>query len=248
MDATHQFPTAILIRKLESIFTLTDDERQALRSLPMQIVAIKENQDIVSQGDSPSRSCLILSGFTCTYKMTGDGKRQIHNFHIPGDIPDLQSLHLKVLDNSLGTLTPCSVGFITHEVLDKLCERHYRIAKAFWRETLIDGAIFREWMTSIGQREAYSRIAHLLCEMMVRLRAVGLVNGYSCNWPITQAEVGDALGIVTVHVNRVLQEMRADGLIELSGDRLNIPDWETLRRVGDFDPAYLHLRRDLAAA
>jgi CRP-like cAMP-binding protein len=110
MDATHQFPTAILIRKLESIFTLTDDERQALRSLPMQIVAIKENQDIVSQGDSPSRSCLILSGFTCIYKMSGDGKRQIHNFHIPGDVPDLQSLHLKVLDNSLGTLTPCSVG------------------------------------------------------------------------------------------------------------------------------------------
>ena len=94
MDATHQFTTAILIRKLESIFTLTDDERQALETLPMQITAIKEGQDFVRQGDCPSRSCVILSGFTCTYKMTGDGKRQIHNFYIPGDIPDLQSLHL----------------------------------------------------------------------------------------------------------------------------------------------------------
>jgi CRP-like cAMP-binding protein len=248
VDATHQFTTAILIRKLESIFTLTDDERQALETLPMQIVALKENQDIVRVGDCPSRSCLVLSGFTCTYKMTGDGKRQIHNFHIPGDIPDLQSLHLKVLDNSLGTLTPCSVGFITHEALDKLCERHYRIAKAFWRETLIDGAIFREWMTSIGQREAYPRIAHLLCEMMVRLRAVGLANGSSCNWPITQAEVGNALGITPVHVNRVLQEMRADGLVELKGERLNIPDWEKLMKAGDFDPAYLHLEQGNLAA
>jgi len=247
MDATHQFTTAILIRKLESIFRLTDAERQALETLPMQIVSLKENQDIVRMGDHPSRSCLILSGFTCTYKVTGDGKRQIHNFHIPGDIPDLHSLHLKVLDNSLGTLTPCSVGFITHEALDRLCERHYRIAKALWRETLIDGAVFREWMTSIGQREAYSRIAHLLCEMMVRLRAVELVNGYSCHWPITQTETGDALGITTVHVNRVLQQMRSDRLIELKGDRLTIPDWDRLKEAGDFDPTYLHLESHHAA-
>jgi CRP-like cAMP-binding protein len=248
LDATHQFTTVILIRKLESIFTLSDDERQALETLPMQIVALKENQDIVRVRDRPSRSCLILSGFACTYKVTGDGKRQIHNFHIPGDFPDLQSLHLQVLDNSLGTLTPCTVGFITHEALDKLCERHYRIAKALWRENLIEGAIFREWMTSIGQREAYPRIAHLLCEMLVRLRAMGLANDYSCNWPITQAEIGDALGITTVHVNRVLKELRADGLIELKGERLNIPDWEKLKEAGDFEPTYLHLESHQVAA
>jgi CRP-like cAMP-binding protein len=248
MDATHQFTTAILIRKLESIFTLADGERRALEALPMQIVAIKENQDIVRVGDRPSRSCLILSGLTCTYKLTGDGKRQIQAFNIPGDIPDLQSLHLQVLDNSLGTITPCSVGFISHEALNTLCERHYRIARALWRETLIDGAIFREWMTSIGQREAYPRIAHLMCEMLVRLRAVGLSDGYSCNWPITQAEIGDALGITTVHVNRVLQEMRADGLIELKGERLTIPDWDKLKAAGDFEPTYLHLESHQAAA
>ena len=248
MDATHHLNANSLIRKLQSIFALTDDERQALKDLPMQIVALKENQDIVRMGDRPSRSCLMLSGLSCTYNMTGDGKRQIHAFHIPGDIPDLQSLHLKVLDTSLGTLTPCSVGFITHEDLHKLCERHYRIASAFWRETLVDGAIFREWMTSIGQREAYPRIAHLMCEMLVRMRAVGLADGYSCDLPITQTEIGDALGITTVHVNRVLQAMRTDGLIELKGERLNIPDWEKLMEAGDFDPTYLHLESNQAAA
>jgi CRP-like cAMP-binding protein len=143
MDATHQFPTAVLIRKLESLFAFTDDERQALETLPMQIVALKENQAIVRVGDCPTRSCLILSDFTCTYKVTGDGKRQIQAFNIPRDIPDLQSLHLQVLDNSLGTITPCRVAFITHEAPNKLFERHYRIARAFWREPLIDGVIFR---------------------------------------------------------------------------------------------------------
>ena len=175
------------------------------------------------------------------------GKRQIVSFNLPGDIPDLQSLHLRALDNGISTISPCRVGFIRHEALRDICDRYPRIASAFWRETLIDGAIFREWLTSIGQREAYSRIAHLLCEMMVRLRSVGLSDGYSCNWPITQGEIGDALGITTVHVNRVLQEMRADGLIELKGDQLNIPDWEKLKEAGDFDPTYLHLESHQAA-
>jgi CRP-like cAMP-binding protein len=237
-----------LIRKLESIFTLTDDERQALENLPMQVSVIKEGQDIVRVGDSPSRSCLLLSGFSCTYKVTMQGKRQIVGFSIPGDMPDLQSLHLKVLDNSVSTLTPCRVGFVTHETLRDLCMRYPRITSAFWRETLIDAAIFREWVTNVGQREAYGRMAHVLCELLVRLRAVGLVKDYSCDLPITQAEFADAIGVSTVHVNRVLQEMRANGLIELSGDRLNIPDWEALKRAGEFDPTYLHLESDQAAA
>jgi len=237
-----------LILKLESIFTLTDDERKALQNLPMQVVVIKEGQDIVRAGDSPSRSCLLLSGFACVYKLTGDGKRQIVGFSIPGDIPDLQSLHLEVLDNSLSTLTLCRVGFITHEALRDLCERYPRITSAFWRETLIDAAIFREWVMNVGQREAYSRMAHVFCELIVRLRAVGLVEDHACTLPITQGEFADAIGVSTVHANRVLQEMRANGIIELSGDRLKVPDWETLKRAGDFDPIYLHLKREQAAA
>ncbi|KLK89912.1 Crp/Fnr family transcriptional regulator [Microvirga vignae] len=237
-----------LIRKLESIFALTDDERQALLDLPMQVAVLAEDQDIVREGDRPSRSFTILSGFTCTYKMTGDGKRQIVAFCIPGDVPDVQSLHLKVLDISVATLTPCSVGFITHEDLWDLCMRYPRIAAAFWRETLVEGAIFREWVLNVGRREAYPRMAHVLCELLVRLRAVGLAQDHACNLPITQGEFADALGITTVHVNRVLQQMRADGLIELKGDRLKVPDWETLKQVGDFDPIYLHLVQERPAA
>jgi CRP-like cAMP-binding protein len=237
-----------LIRKLESIFTLTEGERQALATLPMQLAVIKEHQDLVREGDRPTRSCLILSGFTATYKITAGGKRQIVTFGIAGDIPDLQSLHLKTLDISIGTLTPCRMGFITHDDLREICTRYPRIAAAFWRETLVEGAIFREWVTNVGRREAYQRMAHVLCELLVRLRAVSLVEDHACDLPITQSEFADAMGISTVHVNRVLQQMRADGLIELKGDRLNIPDWEQLKTVGEFDPTYLHLESNQAAA
>jgi CRP-like cAMP-binding protein len=241
MHASFQSQDNPMIRKLESIFTLTEGERQALETLPMQVTVIKDDQDIVREGDRPTRSCLILSGFTATYKITAGGKRQIVSFGIAGDIPDLQSLHLKVLDISIGTLTQCRVGFITHDDLRDFCTRYPRIAAAFWRETLIEGAIFREWVANVGRREAYNRMAHLLCELLVRLRAVDLVEDHACDLPITQGEFADAMGITPVHVNRVLQQMRADGLIELKGDRLTIPDWNRLKQVGEFDPTYLHL-------
>jgi CRP-like cAMP-binding protein len=202
----------------------------------------------VREGDRPSRSCLLLDGFAATYKMTGDGKRQIMAFHVPGDIPDLQSLQLRVLDNSVATLTACKVGFIQHEVLHDLCRRHPRINDALWRETLINAAIFREWMTNIGRRDAYNRIAHLFCEWIVRLRAVGLVRDRVCDFPMTQNELADATGVSTVHVNRVLQELRGNGLITLKAGTLTILDWEQLKQAGDFDAAYLHLDREQTAA
>ncbi len=242
---THSHP---LIRKLESIFTLSDDERQALVSLPMQVQDLRADQDIVREGDRVSRSCVLLDGFACRYKMTAEGKRQIMSFHIPGDVPDLQSLHLKTMDHSLQTLTPAKVGFITHEVIEDLCRRYPRIASALWRDTLIDAAIFREWMIGIGRRAAYARVAHLLCEFLVRMRAVGLAEDHSCPMPITQGEIGDALGLSTVHANRTLQELRKAGLISLKGYTFKALDWKGLQKAGEFDPTYLHLDPKEAAA
>ena len=237
-----------LVAKLESIFPLADDEKAALLNLPIQVMDLRVDQDIVREGDSPSRCCLVLEGMACTYKMTGEGKRQIMAFQIAGDMPDLQSLHLEVLDNSVATISPCRVGFIQHEALRDLCNRYPRITAAFWRETLIDASIFREWIMNIGRREARGRMAHVLCEMVVRSRAVGLARDHSCDLPLTQTELGDALGISTVHVNRCLQELRGARLIRWSGTLLTVVDWEALKQVADFDPTYLHLEREQAAA
>jgi CRP-like cAMP-binding protein len=138
---------------------------------------------------------------------------------------------------------------IQHENVHDLCRSNYRIASALWRETLIDASIFREWMVSIGRRDAYARLAHILCEMLVRMRAVGLVGeDHTCEFPISQGKIADAQGLSAVHVNRVLQELRAAKLITLKGGVLSVLDWDGLKKAGQFDATYLHLENKKLAA
>jgi CRP-like cAMP-binding protein len=242
LDAIHPH-TFALIRKLENIAPLAPEEKAAVLRLPLRLKAIAADQDIVREGDSPSESCLIVEGFACRYNITDEGKRQILSFHISGDIPDLQSLHLDVMDHSLGTLVPSKLAFIQHDDLRTLMRSHPRLGDLFWRDTLIDAAVFRQGLVGIGRRSAHTRIAHLLCELLVRLRAVELVEDHAYQLPVTQAELGDALGISTVHVNRVLQDLRGEDLIRLNGGSLKVLDWEGLKRVGEFNPTYLHLAK-----
>jgi CRP-like cAMP-binding protein len=236
-----------LIRKLESIAQLSDEERQAVEGLPTVIRLLQPRQDIVRDKDRPGHCCLVLSGWTYRYKLLSEGKRQILSFHIPGDLPDLQSLHLRVMDHSLATLTACRLAFIPHESLRELTTRFPGLGATLWRDTLIDAAIFREWMTGIGRRTAFGRIAHVFCEMYLKLQAVGLAADHRCELPFTQVDIGDALGLSNVHVNRVLQEMRGKGLITLQGSKLVIVDWTALSEAGEFDPTYLHLEAGATA-
>jgi CRP-like cAMP-binding protein len=237
MDPARENP---LIRRLESITDLSPAEKNALLHLPMTVREVGPDQDIVREGDKPSECCLLLSGYACRYKMTENGKRQIMSFHIAGEIPDLQSLYLKTMDHSLGTLTPCTLAFIAHQTLYGLFERHPRLTGVFWRETLIDAAVFREWMLNIGRRNGQARLAHLLCELVLRHKAVGLVRDHTIEFPITQAELGDAVGFSTVHVNRTMQELRAQNLLTLEDRVLTVLDWEGLKKVAGFDATYLH--------
>jgi CRP-like cAMP-binding protein len=232
-----------LLWKLDSIADLSNEEKQALLDLPLTVKVFEADSDIVRDGDRPTECCLVLSGFVCRYKLLPEGRRQIMGFYIPGDTPDLQSLHLNVMDYSISALVTSSIALIPHESLRSCLERHPGLAAAFWRDTLIDAAMFREWMIGMGRRSAYQRIAHLLCELHVRLKAVGLTRDSGYELPVTQSELGDALGLSTVHVNRVLQDLRNEGLIVLHGGTLYIPDWEALQAAGDFDPTYLHFKR-----
>ncbi|MFC3077333.1 Crp/Fnr family transcriptional regulator [Phenylobacterium terrae] len=239
-------PHTRLIAKLEAIGRVTEAEKSALADLPYRLRSFPENADLVRQGDKPPECCLIVEGFVCRYKLLGEGQRQIMSFHLPGDIPDLQSLHLRVMDHSLSALTPVTAAFIPHEALHALTRAFPGIAALFWRDTLIDAAIFREWLAGVGRRTAKARIAHVICEVYLKLRAVHLADDGGFDLPITQVELADALGLSPVHVNRVLQELRADGLIVSKGRFVIISDWERLRAVGDFDASYLHFRSEAA--
>ena len=229
-----------LVRKLETIIELTSEERDALRALPLLRRDLGADQDLVREGDWPSHCCLLIDGFLFHYTLAGEGRRQILAFHIPGEIPDLQSLYLKTMDHNLAAVVPSKIGLIPHADLYRLIAQFPRIAGALWRETLIDAAIFREWMVGMGRRRAPSRIAHFFCEMYARLDAIGMAENWTVPLPITQEELGDSLGLSSVHTNRALQELRGEGLITFERGKLRVDNWPGLMAAGEFDRTYLH--------
>ena len=231
----------LMLRKFESRTPLDAADRAALLALPHRLQRIEPAVYIVREGDRPQRSCVILSGFAVRHKVTADGGRQIVSVHIPGDFIDLDGSLLNISDHNVQALTRCEVAFIPREALRELIVQHPRIGMAMWVDTLIDGSIYREWVANVGRRDARSRIAHLLCEFVRRLEAAGLVEEYRYELPMTQEQIADATGLTPVHVNRTLQAMARDGLIERHKRHVGIPNWEGLRRVAGFSETYLHL-------
>jgi CRP-like cAMP-binding protein len=213
----------------------------------MTVREVSTGADIAVVGDRPTHACMIIDGFFCRYINTPDGKRQIHSFHIAGDLPDLQSIHLPVMDHNLGALMAGNVALIPHDSIRELCNGSTRIAAAFWRDTLIDAAIFREWITNVGRRTAYQRVAHLFCESFSRAKAVNLAQGDTIQFPVTQATLADATGLSLVHVNRNVQALRAAGLVSMERGLLTVLDWDGLQQAGRFDPTYLHFHYKTAA-
>jgi CRP-like cAMP-binding protein len=230
-----------LIRKLETLHALDAAEKSALERLPISIKRTGRHEDIVREGDKPSLVCLIVDGFAFRYTIVGPGKRQIMAFYIPGDIPDLESLFLKRMDHSLGTLRPSTIATIPHDAIKRLFESRPRLGEVFWLETLIDAAVMRKWLASVGRRSALACLAHVICEFVTRMSAIGLSDGISCEFPMTQTELGDAAGLSLVHVNRTLRELRRRGLATLDTNLVTIHDWAGLKKVADFDPTYLNL-------
>jgi CRP-like cAMP-binding protein len=230
-----------MLRKLERRAPLNDADRSALLSLPYRLQAIEPATYIVREGDRPDRSCLIVSGFAYRHKVTVDGARQIVSVHIPGDFVDLEGSLLTVADHNVQALTRCEVAFIPREAVRELVLAHPAIGISMWIDTLIDSSIFREWVVNVGRRDARSRIAHLLCEFARRLEVAGLAAEYRYELPMTQEQLADATGLTPVHVNRTLQALAREGLIERNRRFVGIPDWESLRRVAGFSETYLHL-------
>jgi CRP-like cAMP-binding protein len=236
-----------LLRQLDSIVELAPDDRAALLSLPFRTRTVVEKRDLIREGSHPVESCLVLEGIVCRYKMLSNGRRQILSFHFPGDMPDLQSLYLRTMDHSIAAITPARVAFIPHESVRTLIRARPSVADALSRASMIDASIYREWIANVGRRTALERVGHVICECFARLRAVGLAKLRTFELPLSQTELGDAMGLSNVHVNRTMKELRRLGLIETNSKLHGILDWELLQETADFDPAYLHLRRQAPA-
>lgn len=231
-----------LLRKLRYWASFDEADEQALLALPHEIREIQPQHYIVRERDRPIHSCVMLSGYSFRHKLVGTGLRQIVSLHMKGDLVDLQNSLLGIADHSVQTLVRSRVAMIPRDAIRQIAFERPQIGFAMWRDTLVDGSIFREWVVNVGRRDARSRLAHLLCEFALRLKVAGLGDHTDYELPMTQEQLADALGLTPVHVNRTIKTLERDGLITRSSTRsIQIGDWKKLADVGDFDSTYLHL-------
>lgn len=241
--------SSVLTRKLGSFTDLSDKDRRRLDDLCHSGRRMIGGKDLIKEGDRPENVFLLVEGWACRYKMLPDGRRQILAYLIPGDFCDIHIFILKQMDHAIALLSDAKVAAIPKHVMLSLIRQHPDIGQALLWATLVDEATLRAWVVNLGQREAYERIAHLFCEMWLRMSEVGLVSGGEFSLPLTQEQLGDTVGLTTVHVNRVLKRLRDERLISLAGKTLVIHDIERLKEIADFNPNYLHLdRRSEASA
>jgi CRP-like cAMP-binding protein len=238
---------SLIIRQVESLSQLAEDDRLAIKRLPIRTRLIEENRDVFREGQAPGECSVIVSGLACRYKIVAGGRRQIISFHFAGDMPDLQSLLLDRMDHSLCVLTRAEVAYIPREAIRALAAERPTLGAAFYRQAMVDGSISREWIANVGRRFALERVAHLICECFARMQAVGLADERKFQLPVTQGELGDATGLSNVHINRTMQSLRKAGLLVTTGKVHTIPSWSRLREAADFNPSYLHILQPVAA-
>ena len=229
------------IAKLRHGASLTDDDEAALRNGAVHVRVVEPETDLVREGASPGSVRLVLDGIAFRYKTLPEGRQQVLAFLLPGDMCDLQIPILGVMDHSIRTLSRCRVATISQTVVDGWTERP-RIIRALWWATLVDEAIMREWIANLGARKAEERVAHLLVELLFRLRAVGLATGKSYALPLSQEKLGQCTGLSSVHINRVLTRLRNAGLVRFQRHRVDVENLDALLAFACFNEDYLHLK------
>ena len=235
-------PHPKFIARLQAIEGLSENERRRIAALPSTLRQVADGEIVLRQGEAASRCVFVVSGFLYQARIVGD-RSQILAFHVPGDMPCLHTLLVSPMDADLVGLGPTIVGTVAHSQLRQLLDDSHHLTRAFWRETLIDAAIFRQWITNNGRRGATAGTAHLLCELMVRARSTGALRADG-SWamPFTQQQLGDALGLSLVHINRTLKALREANVAVIERGILRVLNWDELKRIAGFDPTYLHLK------
>ena len=229
--------------KLRARDEINGREEEVIRASVREVIKVPAD-GVVVRANRPLEVCtILLSGIAARQKEMPDGKRQITEIHVPGDFTDLHSFTLKRLDHDVVALTACSFAVVPHARLQQITETLPHLTRVYWFGTNMDAAIHREWVVSLGTRSAIARMAHLFCELHIRLGIVDLVLADAYDLPITQQELGEMLGITPVHANRTLQELRGKGWVEFTSGRVTIKDLAALKRTAEFDPSYLYLER-----
>ena len=228
------------LEKIERRSPLSSSARDAFLSMPGEMQEFAPYRDIIREGDRPQRTAFVDTGLVSRYKTLRDGARQIMSFHIPGDLVDLQSALVVIADHGVRSHCITRIVTVAHEDILRVATHYPEIGRAFWFDTLIDAAIFREWTTNVGRRNSRERTAHLILEMATLYEDAGLLVDETFEFPITQNDLSDALGMTAVHLNRVIQSMRRDRLIRTHARSITIENRSALTGLSGFDSGYLH--------
>lgn len=240
LDFTRFDVAQLLLEKAAEHAQLDAADRREILTVPFQIKDVKPEQDVVCQGDRPEVAIFVLSGMLARYHILESGDRQYLSFHIAGDMPDVQSLLLTIMDHSVCAMNETVVASFPHGPLLGLLRRRPSICLAFWRMTLVDAAMFRQAISNSARSPA-GRLAHLFCEQYYRARERGLTECNSCSLPLTQAEIGQALGLSGISVHRALRRLRRARTVDFRKKVLTVHDWPRLVQIAGFDPLYLHV-------
>jgi CRP-like cAMP-binding protein len=232
---------SVHLKKLRERTEISPEQERAIRAAVVETRLLHADKIVIRAGEELNTSMLLLEGWMARSKDLQSGERQVTELHVAGDFADLHAFTLKQLDHDVLTLSECTVAIVPHDRLQDITERYPHLGRAYWFATNVDAAIHREMALSLGQRSALSRMAHLFCELYVRLEVVGRANRDGFNLPLTQRELSECLGLTVVHANRTLQELRRRKLVEFEKGRLTVLDRRGLEGIADFDPAYLYL-------
>ena len=219
--------------------SLGADEQRALEDIASSPRSVRANTDIIREGAPADSLFVVLDGWAFRYATTREGGRQIPALLLPGDTCNLDSLMLDRLDYGVRTITDATVVSLPRDRAVALAAQHPGIARTFTCAAIVENAVLSAWMLSLARRPSKERLAHLLCELNARL-GVEHDNRSHFAFPMTQEQLADALGLTPVHVNRTMQQLRYDGLVESERRTLVLPDVAALRRVAGFNPRYLH--------
>ncbi len=232
-----------LLMKLRARDAVSADEEQLLRDAVSEIRNVAADTVVVRANVDLTGCILLLEGIMCRYKDLANGDRQISELHIAGDFVDLHSFPLKKLDHNVLALTPCRIAIVPHARLETISEQHPHLTRLLWFLTTLDAAMHREWVLTLGRRTALARIAHLFCELHVRLSIVGLADESGFDLPLTQQDLAECLGMTAVHFNRVLGVLKADGAVSFERKKVRFHDLERVRQIAEFTSDYLYVER-----
>ena len=234
-------PVEALLRQLRRRDDVSEQEADMLRAAIGRTETVGAGERVITAGVPLTQSMLLLDGFVARYKDLAGGQRQITELHVPGDLVDLHGFLLKRIEHHVGTLTVARVAWLPHAALSELTERAPHLGRVLWTMTLVDASIQRERLLTIGRRSALARVAHLLCELHARLDAIGAVTDGRFRLPLTQIDLADAIGLTSVHLNRMLRQLRAENILTLRTSQVEILNLPRLREIAEFDPGYLYL-------